>query len=177
MTNEAYLQGESQKILSLLDNFDFFHVRKPKASSEELIAFMNEIPESYHGRLVNHGHMSLWSQYGWRSAHFSHKNPPPAKWNEDYSYSCHNFIEIESFSSCEYLFLSPVFDSISKIGYKSKFPDKDALEKKLRHIKSQKFKAKIIALGGVTLKEEERLLNMGFDGVCIKGELDFIYEK
>ncbi|HXD94336.1 MAG TPA: thiamine phosphate synthase, partial [Bacteroidia bacterium] len=62
----------------------------------------------------------------------------------------------------EYVFLSPVFDSISKTGYKSNF-DLENLKPFLKKHKN------VIALGGVNTKNIELIKQVGFSGAAFIG--------
>ena len=64
-----------------------------------------------------------------------------------------------------YVFLSPVFSSISKVGYKSTF-NEDSLKDMLRHTSY-----KVIALGGVDEDKVEQARRMGFAGVAVLGSI------
>lgn len=68
----------------------------------------------------------------------------------------------------DYLFLSPIFDSISKYGYRSKF-DPDTLKSFLNSTDKQ-----IIALGGVDADRVSSCRKMGFAGVALLG---YIWNK
>jgi nanoRNase/pAp phosphatase (c-di-AMP/oligoRNAs hydrolase) len=65
----------------------------------------------------------------------------------------------------DYLFLSPIFDSISKNGYKSIYTNDDLQEASKLGIIDDK----VIALGGVTLDKIEYLRKLHFGGVAMIG--------
>ena len=65
----------------------------------------------------------------------------------------------------DYVFLSPIFDSISKAGYKSSFTEemlKDASSKGI-------IDKKVVALGGVTLDMIPYLKELNFGGAAMMG--------
>ena len=64
-----------------------------------------------------------------------------------------------------YVFLSPIFNSISKLGYKSTFSE-DSLEQMLR-----KTSYDVIALGGVDEDKIEQARKWGFSGVAVLGSV------
>ncbi len=81
--------------------------------------------------------------------------------------SCHSFEEVDRINDGEeYCFLSPVFDSISKTGYHAKFDKKE-----LRKFLKKERKIKVIGLGGVTEKNFNELLELGFDGGAFLGSV------
>ena len=63
------------------------------------------------------------------------------------------------------MFLNPIFESISKIGYKSTF-NEHSLREGLK-----KTKYKVIALGGVTYDKIDDVVNFGFHGFGLSGTL------
>ncbi len=175
MSSESYWEGEADFIQKLLPDFDCVHIRKPLANSDEVKRLMQHIPTEFHPKLVNHGHIDLWNEFNWRSAHFSKKNECLSGWQGSHSFSCHSFHEIKEKSDCEYVFLSPIFNSISKEDHLSNFRDLDKLKSAISELKKADFQTKIIALGGITPDREKNLLNLGFDGVCYKGALKDMY--
>ena len=70
-----------------------------------------------------------------------------------------------------YCFLSPIFDSISKEGYKANF---DKLE--LKEFLAKDRKTKVIALGGLTEENYLEVLELGFDGGAFLGSVWNKYE-
>ena len=73
------------------------------------------------------------------------------------SYSEHSMEEIQDLVfDTDYVFLSPIFDSISKVGYQSKFDDLESLKVNLKNTKT-----KDIALGGVKNDNEALLKEAG----------------
>ena len=67
---------------------------------------------------------------------------------------------------CDYVSLSPIFDSISKQGYMSAFTDNDIADASRKGI----IDGKVYALGGVTYKRIETVKFMGFGGAMILGD-------
>ena len=83
--------------------------------------------------------------------------------------SCHSFDEVVRYKhECDYLFLSPIFDSISKSGYHSNFSHDELLEAS----KSGVIDNRVIALGGVTFDKLPYLKSLHFGGVAMMGALD-----
>lgn len=83
------------------------------------------------------------------------------------SKSCHNWAEVRAANSLDYVFLSPVFDSISKKGYRAAF-DLNALEYLL---KEYKYTGEVFALGGVSVDNLLKCRVLGFDGVAVFGSI------
>lgn len=74
--------------------------------------------------------------------------------------SCHSLEEVRMYPEAEYLFLSPIFDSISKQGYCSQFPARGLLGG---------VPGNTVALGGVTPRHFLQLMRLGFRGAAMLG--------
>ena len=84
------------------------------------------------------------------------------------SASCHTLEEVqEDKKTCDYVFLSPIFDSISKEGYSSKFTPEAIREA----VKADIIDKKVIALGGIDEENILRVKDFGFGGAAIMGGL------
>lgn len=67
--------------------------------------------------------------------------------------------------SCDYVFLSPIFDSISKQGYKAAFTP-EQIEAAQGIIDQQ-----VVALGGMSLERVPLVRGMGFGGAAFLGDV------
>lgn len=65
------------------------------------------------------------------------------------------------------MFLSPIFDSISKSGYNHAFTKEQLLEAKSRHLINEK----VVALGGIDHKTIPFAVQYGFGGIAVLGSL------
>lgn len=172
ITKEHRTYNEVERIHFLLENgIDILHLRKPSFSEKELSSLLSEIDKSFYDRIVLHDHFNLTSYFPVRGIHINKRNNSiPVQYSGKISHSCHSIDEIcKNQDIYEYQFLSPIFDSISKTGYRSGFSEAeltDATQKGIIH-------SKIIALGGIT---PERILTLnphsfGFGGVAVLGYL------
>lgn len=166
ISNPAPVNDEHKIIRQIFEEgLEIFHLRKKEYSEDEIRAFIENIPEKYRRRIVLHSHYHLADEYGLKGIHV------PAVYAGDIpagtlSVSFHSPKEIQkSELPFDYCFLSPVFDSISKEGYKSRFnPDDLKLFLKDR-------KEKIIALGGMDEDKIETVKNLGFSGIAWLGAI------
>ena len=69
--------------------------------------------------------------------------------------------------TCHYVFLSPIFDSISKKGYKHSFSNKDLEEAGINGIINER----VVALGGVTPEYIPQLRAWNFGGAAFLGDV------
>ena len=84
--------------------------------------------------------------------------------------SCHSLEELSAHKAkFDYLFLSPIFDSISKKGYSGRFTREQLLEARDNGLIDKK----IIALGGITAGNIPIIRELGFGGVAVLGSVWF----
>ncbi len=153
---------------------EIFHLRKPGFSVQQTREYLERIPVAYHSRIILHHHHRLADSFGLMGVHFteslriekSRKIPEIRQQRPriHLSASFHNMSDIMLLGSIfDYVFLSPVFDSISKENYKAAF-DPDDLKAFLKSAP-----VKVIALGGVEEKRIETVRALGFDGAAVLG--------
>lgn len=146
-----------------------YHLRKPKWKSKELENFILQFPPQWRKRLVIHSHFSLRNKWKLGGIHLTEK----ARTKKNIalhrqkghllSSSFHDLNDIRQLAyPFTYVFLSPVFNSISKKGYKAAF-SKDELKKVLTKNR------KIIALGGITPRSLSKTHTLGFGGAATLG--------
>lgn len=171
ITTPAFFGGEEELVRRLFDSgLERLHLRKPGATREELARFLDSLRASDRARIVLHDHFGLCLRYGCAGVHLNSRNPslPAELEGVSVSRSCHSLEELEAWKeSCNYLFLSPIYDSISKEGYGSAFPRKE-LEKARE---SGLLDSRVYALGGVSLEHIDELRGLGFGGVAVLGSL------
>lgn len=150
------------------------HVRKPEMSFKELREYLARIPSRYHPRIVIHSHYRLLNEFKLRGLHLTEKTRrkrlPPYfnRARHTLSASFHSIADLKKTRrEYDYVFLAPVFDSISKAGYRSGF---SAEELKL----PGPLNAKIIALGGISAYTVPRIRALNFAGAAALG---FVWES
>lgn len=163
-------KGEAERIAALLEQgrADIVHIRKPGAERKEVERLVREIPEYLYNKVVVHDHFALAVAYKLRGVHLNSRNPePPEGWTGTVSRSCHSPDEVREWKErCDYVSLSPIFDSISKAGYHSAFTPAD-IE---RAAKDGVIDGKVYALGGVTFARLPLVRDMKFGGAMILGD-------
>lgn len=169
ITLPGFFDGEAEQIVRLLrSSVDLVHIRKPQATLHEVETLLGQIPCEYHSRLVLHDHHSLAATYHLYGVHLNSRNPlPPAGWSGSVSRSCHSLEEVVAWKDrCRYVSLSPVFDSISKQGYRAVFTASQLAQARAQGIIDHR----VLALGGVTFSRLDEVLRMGFGGAMILGD-------
>lgn len=164
ITTPEFRSGEVREICRLLDQGWWrVHIRKPQATEQQMRAFLKEIPGEYYLRLSLHDYFPLAEEFGLGGVHPNGRNPSvPANWGGLVSRSCHSLEEIEKFKTLDYLFLSPVFDSISKRGYRSRFSTEDMR-------RALVISKRVFPLGGVSRGRLPLLKAIGFTGAALLG--------
>ena len=147
------------------------HLRFPDTDRKHTAQWIEQIAQPYRQRIVIHDHHDLAGAMALGGIHLNSRNPLPPVWYEPtkditLSRSCHTIDEIKQYhTQYHYLFLSPIFDSISKQGYTSAFT-----AAQLRPIR-QFLSRNIYALGGITAEHLPLIRQLGFKGAAILGDL------
>lgn len=170
ITSPGFLQGEADFIDRLFNHgLDRLHLRKPGADIGECRRLLDGISREWLPRIVVHDNFGLCREYGLGGVHLNGRNPmAPPNHEGSVSRSCHSLEEISHYKGeCDYLTLSPIFNSISKQGYMAAFePEQLAAARDSGLIDSR-----VMALGGVTLENIPRVRELGFGGVAILGDV------
>ncbi|MFT3826638.1 MAG: thiamine phosphate synthase [Chitinophagaceae bacterium] len=155
ITAPQWIANEAVYIASLLEaGEDTIHIRKPGSDREQVSMLIRQIPAQWHNRLVIHQHYELLQEYGLKGVH---GNIEGAK-----SRSLHHWQELKTVpAGTDYVFISPVFDSISKAGYRA---NETLLQKP-----AAQWVFRLIALGGINAANIGRLINDGWDGAAVLG--------
>ncbi len=165
-----FFEGEAAAINAIFeDGLEILHLRKPGAKEEDVAALIEQIEQKFRKRLTLHYLPDLAERYAVGGYHLSPNRPPaPEGWGGRLSASCHSTEELEEkLHMVDYAFLSPIFDSISKSGYKSSFS-----YRKLQTAASEGIiNERVVALGGVTPDNMGMAKELGFGGVAVLGGL------
>lgn len=171
ITRPAFFDGETDLVNNLFrEGMERLHLRKPGASEEELTAWLQNIDSQYYGRIVLHDCFPLAEIFALGGVHLNSRNPkaPQGILGMTVSRSCHSIREvIQHKSECDYLFLSPIYDSISKEGYGAAYSRIDLERAAAEGIIDDK----VLALGGVNLEHIPEIRSMGFGGAVVLGAL------
>lgn len=170
ITLPQMVDGEADLIRSVLDNgASFVHIRKPDAGKDEVCDLVGSIGKEYMSRLTMHYYHDVAMDMGMGGVHLSAKSPcVPEGWEGRVSASCHSFDEVmQCVDNVDYCFISPIFNSISKKGYKSAFSESDLVVAS----RSGVINEKVVALGGVTSDRVACLGELGFGGVGVLGDI------
>ncbi|MGN1228973.1 MAG: thiamine phosphate synthase [Prevotella sp.] len=169
ITSPEFIPGEVSLINTLMEGGVWrMHIRKPQATADEVRRLIEGIDSRWHAQLSLHDHHELAQEYGC-GIHLNARNPlPPEGWQGTMSASCHSMEEVEEKKRiCDYVFLSPIFNSISKQGYAAAFSEEQLREASRRGIIDKR----VVALGGVTPKRLPEIEDWGFGGAAFLGHV------
>lgn len=175
ISDPAFIPDEAELINSLFrEGLVCLHIRKPASSPKELKALLLKIETDFIDRIAIHQHHHLAHAFGIKRLHFTEKDRKLASpgnlenlKSEGYllSTSIHELTEISKLSKVfSYTFFGPMFDSISKTGYKSALPPDFFLRPETKKIP-------VIALGGIDITNLGKVKTMNFDGAAVLGTL------
>lgn len=167
-------ENQANEIEQLIQMFDLglelFHLRKPRFSEKQIAAYLVQIPEKYHPKIVTHSCYDIANKFNLKGIHLPELyRTDRKKLSKEYkiiSTGFHNFEDWQNQQkNYQYVFLSPIFDSISKKGYMSNFTS-NQLKEKLPNKTTKTF-----ALGGITLDNLQQIKELGFDGAAMIGSV------
>lgn len=170
ITTPKIIDEDTYIIKGLLDRgIDTVHLRKPESSISECRRLLATLDAQYRANIVIHDYPELYYEFSLRGIHINRNVVAlPSGYNGLKSRSCHSLEEVVRYKSeYDYLLLSPIFDSISKVGYRSTF-NEDVLQ---RASTSGIIDSKVIALGGVTLDKISYLKGLNFGGAAMVGAI------
>ena len=170
ITSPEFLINEADAINGLFRaGLQVLHLRKPNASAGEIENLIRQIDSKYRNRIVLHEHFLLAERYCLKGIHLNMRNSKvPVGYKGHVSCSCHTMEEVSKWKPvCDYIFLSPIFDSISKTEYRAAFTSTDLLKARNDGV----IDSKVIALGGICKRNMAEAKEMGFGGVAVLGDI------
>ena len=111
----------------------------------------------------------LQATFGIKNSILHYRHPEaPANYEGILSRACHSLEEVETtVSRFNYVLMSPVYDSISKQGYRSGY-SKDELKQAQE---SGVIHEKVVALGGISEVNLAEIKSLGFGGAALLGDI------
>ena len=170
ITSPEFLSGEAIFIDKLFSQgLDLLHLRKPEASLEAYKRLLLQIPKHWYSRIVLHEHFALAEKFGLHGIHLNRRcSQVPDSFRGSISCSCHTLEEVKKQkASKDYVFLSPIFDSISKVGYHAAFSPTLLKQAAIENVIDEK----VIALGGITANNIPLVKEWHFGGVALLGDI------
>lgn len=162
---------EEDKIITALfeEGLDILHLRKPETPAMYSERLLTLIPAKYHKRIITHEHFYLQEEFSLMGIHLNTRNPKePHDYSGHISCTCHSLDEVRNKKHFyDYLFLSPIYNCITKTGVTSGFTAEELRQAE----KSKIIDSKVMALGGITSDNILEIKDYGFGGAVIMGDL------
>ena len=162
---------EEDKIITALfeEGLDILHLRKPETPAMYSERLLTLIPQKYHKRIITHEHFYLQEEFSLMGIHLNTRNPKePHDYSGHISCTCHSLDEVRNKKHFyDYLFLSPIYNCITKTGVTSGFTAEELRQAE----KSKIIDSKVMALGGITSDNILEIKDYGFGGAIIMGDL------
>lgn len=177
-TAPGYVEHEHE-IVEAMFRFGLrrLHLRKPDWTEAQIDDWLEALDPAWLHRIILHDYHHLASYYYQvGGVHLNSRNPEllpelrsmQEKGQISVSRSCHSLAELkEAKQVCDYVTLSPIYDSISKEGYASHFSTEElraAAEQGL--IDNQ-----VYALGGIQKACIDELRTLQFGGIAVLGSV------
>ena len=176
ISSSKTLENEAEIITKLFESgLETFHLRKHKHSTYSMKQLIKKIPAAYHNRIIIHSHHGLARKFKLKGIHLtkSHLKDSVKTWvtikilrfsNPDLEITTSfnnigQLLEKSNPYKYSYVFLSPVFDSLSS-KFQSGFTE-HSLASAMR-----KTTYKVIARGGVDMDAIAKGHKIGFQGLA-----------
>ena len=155
-----------------------FHLRKPAWEPAALAAYLARLPARHLARVVVHGQPALVREFGLGGLHLTAtaraacRRRPLLLPGQTLSTSFHHLAELrEHRRRYDYVFLSPIFDSLSKLNYPAAFTVA-ALTKALAALRGRAgHRPQVMALGGIDEHRLAAVRQTGFAGAAALGSV------
>lgn len=170
LTTPDFFVQENTIINALFsEGLDMLHILKPQSEPVYCERLLKLIDKEWHKKIVTHEHFYLKSEFKLRGIHLSQRNPtPPTKYRGHVSCSCYSIEEVSRRKDkCDYVFLSQIFQGISRPDLRGSFSDEELYDGKSRGVIDNK----VMAFGGISIDRIEQVKDYGFGGVVIFGDI------
>ena len=175
MTSADFFVEEDKILNSLFDEgLDLLHIRKPDSEPVYAERLLTLLPSDYHKRIIVHEHYYLKDEFGLGGIHLHHGATAPAGYKGMMSASCHTLDEVKEMKSrMSYVFLSPVFDSITAPEHTAAFTAEQLIAARRQGIIDKK----VMAVGGISVENIQQAKECGFGGVVVMGDIWTRFKK
>lgn len=170
VTSEESNSAEKEQLIHFFENgLPLLHVRKTAMTEDQLKAWLSQFEEKQLQKMVLHQHHHLAEKFPVKGIHLKESFRKELRDTAQYAkrFRSNGLIISSSFHDLEavkkegygfdYLFLSPVFSSVSKKGYEGQAFNVESLPHK------------IVALGGIESDKIPKTKDLGYAGVAVLG--------
>ena len=165
VTHPGHIEDEVETCKALLDaGLERLHVRKYKWNEDKITEWLSHFSQEYLNKMCVHHQQAIFEKIHLGGLHLPYSNDfsYSKKTGQTFSCSVHAWDEAKiALDYCDYVFISPVFDSISKIAYKKNTD--------LHNVPANPKGKKIFALGGIDNSNISQIHEMGYYGAVVLG--------
>ncbi|WP_143961132.1 thiamine phosphate synthase [Litoribacter populi] len=169
------LSKEADLIRSYLDcGIEYFHLKKPLLPENALLRLIELIGDEHREKIALHSHHHIARPLGIKRLHFPEilrDNTPAEDFENLLDQGFHLTTSVHSFGTLEnlpnhfhYVFMGPIFPSISKKGYGAPFE-----ASKWNQVKE--VNTPLIAIGGLNKEKLPIIKDLGFSGAALLGSV------
>jgi thiamine-phosphate pyrophosphorylase len=172
ITEPNFIPYEEKFITAFFnEGLEILHLRKPEATALQMHELISKIDEKFHSRIMIHSQYKLLETFQLRGLHFTEKSKKQIRNYEKVqckkSLAVHELSELKYVeNSIDYVFLSPLYNSVSKVGYSKQWTF-ESIKAGLSGYRN----FKIMALGGITLDNVKQVKELGFDDFALLGSI------
>lgn len=174
ISSPSPILNEAKLINKLFESgLGIFHLRKPDMDLKSYAELIEQVNSDFRNRIAIHQHHELERELGLKRVHYPEQLRLMSNRLSDHAInttSVHNPDDLKDLMGFDYCFLSPVFDSISKSGYRGLISSDVAVKESEYKWLSQS-NTNVVALGGVDLKNISVLKDLGFTAAAVLGAL------
>lgn len=153
---------------------EHYHLRKPDWDDDQLRSYLDQLPQWTHRHIVVHKSPAIAKTYGLAGVHLNVHDDSSLPSSLPVSYSAHTLDEAAGVMDyAAYVFISPVFDSISKPGYKARIRMDEI---KVWMDSHPEHRDKLVALGGIYEENLPQCKAAGFNYAAVLGAVWFARE-
>ncbi len=174
ISNPDDLENEHVVLHQLFEaGLTHFHIRKPEYTLDEMRNYIEKIQPQYYNKVVIHSFHQFVVEYNLKGFHYGAKTMHLLSKNDGKnrhrSFSAHSLIELIDlqYKNFDYIFLSPIFNSISKKEYHSGFN----LAQLMEFFAESELTTDVVALGGIKSENVALLEQVGFSGIGLLGSI------
>lgn len=170
ITSPTSLPDEARALETCLEaGVAYIHLRKPDAPEAEVKALVRGIAPCYYPRLIVHDHFALQERLHLGGIHLNSRHPhPPTGHQGMLTRACHSIAEVAAAQGhFDYVLMSPLFDSISKQGYRSAYTPEALQQAHAEGIINHR----VVALGGISDQNIAQVRQWGFGGAALLGDV------
>lgn len=170
ITSPDFIPEEARIITGLFEvGLDLLHLRKPDATAHEVGNLLHGISMEYRKQIVIHDFFPLKDEFSLGGIHLNSRYPEaPEGYQGLLSRACHSLEEVKTMAShFDYVLMSPVYDSISKQGYRAGYSQEALRQAQVEGIINEK----VVALGGISAANLSEIKALGFGGAALLGDI------